>query len=62
MAGEPTVIEQNGKRAVLLSCKGVPEFELDPEVDKLLRERVTAEGREPSDADWLELRRSVRGE
>ena len=62
MAGEPTIIEQNGKRAVLLSCEGVPDFELNPEVDKLLRERMTAEGSEPSASDWAQLRRSVRGE
>jgi hypothetical protein len=30
IAGEATVIEQNGKRAVWLPCEGVaPDFELD---------------------------------
>ena len=31
IAGEATLIEQNGKRAVLLPCEGIaPDFELDP--------------------------------
>ena len=60
IAGEATVIEQNGRRAVLLPCQGiVPDFEQDPETDHLLRERMQAPGREPSAADWDELRRSV---
>jgi len=30
IAGEATLIEQNGKRAVLLPCQGIaPDFELD---------------------------------
>jgi len=61
MAGEATVIEQNGKRAVLLPCEGaVPDFEVDPETDQLLRERLQAPGREPSGGDWEALRQSVR--
>jgi hypothetical protein len=41
IAGEATVIEQNGKRAVLMPCEGVaPDFELDPETDRLLQERI----------------------
>src|SRR6266699_2335811 len=49
IAGEATVIEQNGKRAVLLPCEGAaPDFELDPQTDELLRQRVQAPGREVS--------------
>jgi len=62
IAGEATVIEQNGKRAVLLPCEGVaPDFELDPTMDSLLRERVQEPGREPTPADWEALRRGIRG-
>ena len=61
IAGEATLIEQNGKRAVLLPCEGVvPDFELDPETDALLRERMKAPGREPTTADWEALRRNFR--
>ena len=61
IAGEATVIEQNGKRAVLLPCDGpTPDFEQYPETDKLLRGRVQALGREPAPADWEALRASVR--
>ena len=63
IAGEATVIEQNGKRAVLLPCGGhAPDFELDPETDQLLRERVEAEGRESTQADWANLRQTIRKE
>ena len=61
VAGEATVIEQNGKRAVLLPCEGVaPDFELDRTMDALLRERAQAAGREPTTADWEALRQGVR--
>lgn len=61
IAGEATVIEQNGKRAVLLPCEGsAPDLELDPETDQLLRDRAQAAGREPTAADWEALRQSVR--
>ena len=61
IAGEATVIEQNGKRAVLLPCEGVaPDFELDRDTDRLLRERLQASGREPTAADWEALRRETR--
>jgi hypothetical protein len=60
IAGEPTLIEQNGKRAVLLPCEGAaPDFTLDPEADQLLRRRMEASGREPTAADWEALRHSV---
>ena len=60
IAGEATVIEQNGKRAVLLPCEGAaPDFELDPQTDELLRQRAQAPGGEPTAADWQELRRSI---
>jgi hypothetical protein len=61
IAGEATLIEQNGKRAVLLPCEGAaPDLELAPETDRLLSERMRAPGREPTTADWAALRRSVR--
>jgi PHD/YefM family antitoxin component YafN of YafNO toxin-antitoxin module len=61
IAGEATVIEQNGKRAVLLPCEGIaPDYELDPETDRLLRERMAAPGRQPTEADWDAVRRSLR--
>ena len=60
IAGEATLIEQNGKRAVLLPCQGMaPDFELDPELDRLLSQRMEASGREPTTADWEALRRGV---
>ena len=63
IAGEPTVIEQNGKRAVLLPCEGMaPDFAVDRETDQLLSERAKAPGREPLAADWQALRRSARRE
>jgi hypothetical protein len=61
IAGEATLIEQNGKRAVLLPCEGIaPDFALDPETDRLLRQRVKAAGRQPTTADWEALRRGIR--
>jgi len=61
IAGEATVIEQDGKRAVLLLCEGsVPDFERDPETDRLLRQRAQSSGREPTAADWDALRAAVR--
>jgi len=61
IAGEATVIEQNGKRAVLLPCEGtLPDFEQDPATDRLLRQRAQEPGREPTAADWDALRASVR--
>ena len=37
IAGEATLIEQNGKRAVLLPCPGIaPDFELDPAMDSVV--------------------------
>ena len=61
IAGEATVIEQNGKRAVLLPCEGVaPDFELDRDLDRLLRERAQSSGHEPTTADWEALRQGIR--
>jgi PHD/YefM family antitoxin component YafN of YafNO toxin-antitoxin module len=61
IAGEPTVIEQNGKRAVLMPCEGVvPDFELDPETERLLQDRMKAPAREPIPAGWETLRQSIR--
>ena len=63
IAGEATVIEQNGKRAVLLPCEGMmPDLERDPETDLLLRERAQTPGREPTAADWDALRAGIRRE
>ena len=60
IAGEATVIEQNGKRAVLLPCEGAaPDFELEPETDELLLQRIKASGAEPTAADWHTLRQSI---
>lgn len=60
IGGEATIIEQNGKRAVLMPCEGAaPDFELDPETDQLLQERMKAPGREPAPADWEALRKSI---
>jgi len=57
IAGEATIIEQGQKRAVLLPCEGdAPDFELFPQADRLLRQRLGSAGDEPTAADWLSLR------
>lgn len=61
IAGEATVIVQNGKRAVLLPCEGpMPDLERVPETNLLLRERGQAPGNEPTPADWDALRAGIR--
>jgi hypothetical protein len=61
VAGEATVIEQNGKRAVLVQCEeGAPDYELYPNTDRLLRERASMEGRPATAADWEALREYAR--
>jgi hypothetical protein len=61
IAGEGTVIEQNGQRAVLLPCEGLgPDLEVDPNTDQILRDRAHAPGGEPCAADWESLRQSIR--
>lgn len=61
IAGEATMIEQGGKRAVLVPCEGaLPDFAERPQLDALLRERAQEPGREPTPADWEALRASVR--
>ena len=61
IAGEATVIEQNGRRAVLLPCEGAaPDVELYPATDGLLRDRAQSPGCEPTPADWEALRAGVR--
>ncbi len=61
IAGEATVIEQGGKRAVLVPCEGnLPDFAENPELDMLLRERTQASGGEPTSADWEALRANQR--
>ena len=63
IAGEATIIVQNGKRAVLLPCDGaMPDLERDPETDMLLRERAQAPGAEPTPADWEAVRAGIRPE
>lgn len=60
IAGEATVIESNGKRAVLLPCEGtMPDLERDPATDLLLRDRAQAPGHAPTPADWDALRASI---
>ena len=57
--GNVTIIDQGGKRAVLMKCDGVPDVELFPNTDKLLAQRLAAEGGEPTEADWEALSRSM---
>ncbi len=58
--GEATIIELQGKRAVLMPCDGgMPDFELFPEVDRLLKERLQTPGRKPATEDWASLRRAL---
>jgi len=60
IAGEGTVIEQNGRRAVLLPCEGaLPDLAVDPDTDRLLRERAQSAGREPTAEDWKALREQI---
>jgi PHD/YefM family antitoxin component YafN of YafNO toxin-antitoxin module len=61
IAGEPTVIEQKGKRAVILACEeDVPDFEAYPEIDALLRKRLEAPESEPTPRDWQALRDRIK--
>lgn len=63
IAGEATIIERNGRRAVLMPCEGeVPDFELYPKADALLTERLKADGGEATSEDWATLRRRLSGE
>jgi hypothetical protein len=57
--GDVTIIDQDGKRAILMKCEGVPDVELFPNTDNLLTRRVATEGREPSETDWEALSRSI---
>ena len=52
IAGEATIIERHGKRAVLMPC----DSEQYPQIDGLLKERVNAPGKEVSAGDWAALR------
>lgn len=57
VSGEGTVIEQDGRRAVLLPCEGeAPDLAVNPELDRLLRERLQTPGRKPTPEDWQALR------
>jgi hypothetical protein len=60
LQGDVTIIDKDGKRAVLMPCEGTqPDFQLSPEVDRLLVERLQAPGREPTEADWDALTRAI---
>lgn len=60
LQGDATIIDQDGKRAVLMPCEAAqPDFQLYPAVDRLLLERLQAPGREPTDADWEALTRGL---
>jgi hypothetical protein len=50
--GEATIIERNGRRAVLMPC----DSEQYPQTDSLLKERLNAQGNEAAAADWSALR------
>ena len=52
IAGEATIIERNGKRAVLMPC----DSEQYPETDSLLKQRLDAPGKEATAEDWSSLR------
>lgn len=60
ISGEPTVIEQNGRRAILLACEGDSfDFESNASLDRLLRQRISEDGAEPRADDWARLRASL---
>lgn len=60
LQGDVTIIDKDGKRAVLMPCAGAqPDFQLYPETDQLLLERLQTPGREPTDADWEALARGI---
>ena len=60
IAGEATIIEENGKRAVLVPCDSdVPDFILYPKLDALIQERLKLPTREATEADWQALRDHV---
>ena len=60
LQGDVTIIDKDGKRAVLMPCQGsVPDFQLYPEIDRLLLERLQARGVEPTDAQWDALTRAI---
>lgn len=60
IAGEATIIERNGRRAVLLPCEETSaDFELYPKTNRLLQERLKAPGREPTAEDWAALRKGL---
>ena len=58
IAGEATIIERGGRRAVLMPC----DSEQYPETDALLKERFNAQGREETAADWSALRARLQRE
>jgi hypothetical protein len=60
LEGDVTIIDKDGKRAVLMPCEAAePDFQVYPQIDKLLLERLQAPGREPTDADWEALARGI---
>jgi hypothetical protein len=57
IAGEPTIIEQDGKRTLLLCCPGaIPDFVLYPQLNALIEERIHEPAREATERDWEMLR------
>lgn len=60
LAGDVTIIDQNGRRAVLMPCEGAqPDFQLFPNVDRVLQERLQSSGAEPTEDDWQALMNAV---
>lgn len=55
IGGEATIIERNGRRAVLMAC----DSEQFPQTDALLKERLNAHGKEAAAEDWSALRKRL---
>jgi hypothetical protein len=61
VAGEATLIEQNGKRAVLVPCdEGQPDFDLYPQLNALVQKRLREPAKEATGEDWEALRKFAR--
>jgi hypothetical protein len=58
IGGEATIIERNGRRAVLMPC----DSEKFPQTDALLKERLNAPGKEADAEDWSALRDRISQE
>ena len=55
IGGEATIIERNGRRAVLMPC----DSEQFPQTDALLKERLNTQGKEATIGDWSALRKRL---